>query len=194
MLGRPRTTVPGAGSVVRVSIPDFDVEPAVGPRFWMVGLGLVSAISGLLAVVGWPLPIVTGRGGDDQQAWDRTVRGVQDWLAHDGWRLSGSSWIYGAFAVAALAGILVLLHPAWEAARSLLVVAAPAGALLVIGPALQWALGFPWSNYGTGSTGPIALGIVAALIVGTMIAWFPLATRRNVRREDEVNPPPRGVR
>ncbi|MGN6409551.1 MAG: hypothetical protein ACTHMH_14475 [Curtobacterium sp.] len=177
-----------------MSIPDFDVEPAVGPRFWMVVLGLVSVISGVLAVVGWPLPIVTGRGGDDQQAWDRTVRGVQDWLAHDGWRLSGSSWIYGAFALAALAGILVLFHPAWEAARSLLVVAAPAGALLVIGPALQWALGFPWSNYGTGSTGPIALGIVAALIVGTMIAWFPLATRRNVRREDEVNPPPRVVR
>lgn len=187
-------TVHTPGSVAGVSIPDFDVEPAVGPRFWMVVLGIVSAITGVLALIGWPLPIVASRGGSDQHAWDRTVRGVQDWLAHDGWRLSGSSWIYGALAVAALAGILVLLHPAWAGARSLVVVEGPAGALLVIGPAAQWALGLPWSNYGAGSTGAIALGTVVALVVGVVITAFPMAAGRSGRPEDEVNPPPHGVR
>lgn len=194
MLGAPRTARPGAGSVLGVSIPDFDVETAVGPRFWTVALGIVSAITGVLALIGWPLPIVAGRGGFDRQAWGRTVRGVQDWLAHDGWRMSGSSWIYGALAVAAFAGILALRHPAWASTRSLVVVAGPAGALLVVGPATQWALGLPWSNYSAGSTGAIALGTAAALVVGVVIAAFPLAVRRSSRPADEVNPPPRGVR
>ncbi|ROP66467.1 hypothetical protein [Curtobacterium sp. ZW137] len=178
-----------------MNIPDFDIEPVVGPRFWMVVLGVVSAVAGVLAVIGWPLPVISSRhGGSGQHAWARTVRGVQDWFAHDGWRMSGASWIYGALAVAALAGIVVLLHPDWSGARTLSVVAGPAGALLVIGPAAQWALGLPWSNYGAGSTGGMALGVVVGLGGATVLARFRRAVRRSVRPDDDVNPPPRGVR
>ncbi|QSB22999.1 hypothetical protein [Curtobacterium sp. 24E2] len=176
-----------------MSIPDFDVEPAVGPRFWMVLLGVGSAITGLLAVIGWPLPLVSGRGGPDRHAWAQTVRSVRDWFAYDGWRMSGASWFYGALAAAALAGILVLRNPAWSGTRSLLVVVVPAAALLVLGPAAQWALGLPWSNYGAGSTGVIAVGMIVAVIVGAAITWLPRAFRRSVRSDDDVNPPPRGV-
>jgi hypothetical protein len=177
-----------------VSIPDFDVEPAVGPRFWMVLLGVGSAITGLLAVIGWPLPVVSGRGGPDRHAWAQTVRSVRDWFAYDGWRMSGASWFYGALAAAALAGILVLRNPAWSGTRSLLVVVVPAAALLVLGPAAQWALGLPWSNYRAGSTGGIALGIIVTVIVGAAITWLRRAFRRSARSDDDdVNPPPRGV-
>jgi hypothetical protein len=185
-----------------VSIADFDVEPVVGPRFWAVVLGIVSVVSGVLAVIGWPLPVIAGRGDPDRHAWAQTVRGVRDWIAHDGWRMSGTSWIYGALAVAALAGIVVVLHPGWTGARSWLVVVGPAGALLVLGPVAQWALGLPWSNYGgratgptgaTGSTGGIALGTVATVLGGAVVFWLRRAVRRSVRPEDDVNPQPRGV-
>lgn len=142
---------PGPGSAGRgvggTSIPDFDVEPAVGPRFLPRVLGVVSAVTGALAVIGWPVPVVS-RHARSEHAWERTVQGVQDWLAHDGWRASGSSWLYGAASVAALAGAITLLHPGWTDARKLAVVVGTAGVLLVVGLAVQWALGLPWSNYG----------------------------------------------
>ncbi|WP_148071090.1 hypothetical protein [Curtobacterium sp. PhB115] len=131
-----------------MSIPDFDVEPVVGPRFWAVVLGVASAVTGVLAIIGWPMPVISGRYSSEPHAWARTVQGVQDWFAHDGWRMSGTSWIFGALAIAALAGAVVVLRPAWSGGRTSLLVVGPAGAMLVVGPVVQWALGLPWSNYG----------------------------------------------
>lgn len=172
-----------------MTIESFDVEPAVGPRFWPTVLGIVAAVTGVLAMVGWPLPIVSGH-VQRTQAWERTVQGVQDWIGYDGWRMSGSSWIWGAAAVASLAGVVVLVRPRWGSARKFVVVLGPAGALLVIGPALQCALRLPWSNYGEGSTGGIALGIVIALVAAAVIMGFRALVRRSVRPEDDENPPP----
>ncbi|MCS5495032.1 hypothetical protein [Curtobacterium flaccumfaciens] len=176
-----------------MSIPDFDVEPAVGPRFWPHVLGVVAAVTGVLAVIGWPLPIVSGR-TERAHAWERTVQGVQDWLAFDGWRLSGASWVYGAASIAALTGAITLLRPEWSSARKFVVVVAPTGTLLVVGPAVQWAAGLPWSNYGQGSTGGIALGILAASVGGAVVVGLRALIPRSVQPEDDVNPPPRGVR
>ncbi|MBT2503458.1 hypothetical protein [Curtobacterium sp. ISL-83] len=178
-----------------MSISDFDVEPVVGPRVWMVLLGVVGAVAGLLAVIGWPLPIISStHNSSGRHAWARTVRGVQDWFAHDGWRMSGSSWIYGALAVAAVAGIVVLLHPTWSASRALLVVAGPAGVLLVLGPVAQWALGLPWSNYGAGSTSGMALGVVTTLAGGAAITVLRRAARRSTAPKDGATAPPQGLR
>lgn len=176
-----------------MNIPDFDVEPVVGPRFWAVVLGVVSAVTGVLAVIGWPIPVISGHSGSDRHAWARSVRGVQDWLAYDGWRMSGTSWVWGAFALAALAGVLVIMRPDWPVARPPLVVG-PAGAVLVLGPVVQWALGLPWSNYQGGSAGGTAFGIVVTLVGGAVIMGLRRAARRSARRDPEVNPPPRGVR
>lgn len=166
-------------------ISDFDVEPGTGSRFGVVVLGIASAIAGVLAIIGWPLPVISSTHGRGQHAWARTIRGVQDWFAHDGWRMSGASWIYGAFAVVAAAAVVVLLHPAWSGRRALLIVVVPAGALLVLGPALQWALGLPWSNYGSGSTGGTVIGIVATVVCGAVLMAFRRAAKRRARRDKD---------
>jgi len=176
-----------------VDIADFDVEPVVGPRFWAVLLGIVSAVAGVLAIIGWPVPVISGRGSAERHAWARTVEGVQEWAAHDGWRMSGTSWIYGAFAVAALVGVAVLLHPSWSGRRSLLVVVGPAGVMLVLGPVAQWTFGVPWSNYGHGSTGAAAIGIVVTVVGGAVLTSLRKLLRRASRPDDDPNPPPRGV-
>jgi hypothetical protein len=168
-----------------VRISDFDVEPRTGSRFGVVVLGIASAIAGVLAIIGWPLPVISSTHGRGQHAWERTIRGVQDWFAHDGWRMSGASWIYGAFAVIAAAAVVVLLHPAWSGRRALLIVVVPAGALLVLGPALQWALGLPWSNYGSGSTGGTAIGIVATVVCGAVLMAFRRAAKPRARRDKD---------
>lgn len=170
-------------SPLRVSLSDFDVEPVTGSRSGAVLLGIASAIAGVLAIIGWPLPVISSTHGRGQHAWARTIRGVQNWFAHDGWRMSGASWIYGAFAVVAAATVVVLLHPAWSGRRALLIVVVPAGALLVLGPALQWALGLPWSNYGSESTGDTAIGIIATVVCGAVLMGFRRATRRRARRD-----------
>ncbi|MFJ4220186.1 hypothetical protein [Curtobacterium luteum] len=175
-----------------MSIPDFDVEPVVGPRSWAVVLGVVGAVAGVLAVIGWPLPVVAGRGGDDGEAWRRTIGDVDAWSAHDGWRFSGSSWVFGAAAVAALLGVVVLLHPDWGSARRWSVVVGPAGGLLLVGPAAQGVLGLPWSNYGSGTTDgtAVAVGIAVAAVGTAAIAALRRAVRRSARPDDGRNPPP----
>lgn len=173
-----------------MSIPDFDVEPAAGPRFWAVLLGVVGAVAGVLAVVGWPLPVGVGRYGFDEAAWARTGHDVQAWVAHDGWRVSGASWAYGAAALAALAGVSVLLHPSWPDRRRFVLVVVPAGVLLVVGPAVQWALGLPWSNYGVGSTAGIAGGLLVAAALATVGAAVWLALRRRPRGQDGADTRP----
>ncbi|KTR08834.1 hypothetical protein [Curtobacterium luteum] len=170
--------------LVGTSIPDFDVEPAAGARFWAVLLGVLGAVVGVLAVIGWPLPVGGGRYGVDEAAWAQTVHGVQAWLAHDGWRVSGSSWVFGAAAVAALSGVGVLLHPSWSERRRFVLVVVPAGVLLVAGPAVQWAFGLPWSNYGVGSAAGIALGIVAVAALAGVGAAVVAVLRRRHRPHD----------
>lgn len=167
-----------------MSIPDHDVEPAAGPRFWAVFLGVLGAVVGLLAVVGWPLPVGAGRYGFDDGAWARIVHDVEAWLAHHGWRVSGSSWVYRAAAVALLAGAAVLLRPGWSDARRLRLVVVPAGLLLLIGPAAQRALGLPWSNYGVGSTAGIAGGLLAAAALAAVGSALWFALRRRPREQD----------
>jgi hypothetical protein len=119
-------------SLLRVSISDFDVEPRSGSRVGVVLLGIASAIAGVLAIIGWPLPVISSTHGRGRHAWARTIHEVQDWFTHDGWRMSGASWIYGALAVVAAAAVVVLLHPSWSGRRALLIVVVPAGALLVV--------------------------------------------------------------
>ncbi len=132
-----------------MSISDFDVEPVVPLRSWAWVLGVAAAVLGALAVIGWPMPHVAGRVGG-QQAWADTVRDLHAWFAHDGWRTSGASWVWGAGAVAATGGAVSLLRPAWSDARRWVTVVVPAGVLLVVGPVAQWTLGLPWSNYAGG--------------------------------------------
>jgi len=105
-------------SLLRVGISDFDVAPSAGSRFGVVVLGVASAVAGVLAIIGWPLPVISSTHGRGQHAWACTVREVQDWFAHDGWRMSGASWIYGALAVVAVAAAVILLHPAWSGRRA----------------------------------------------------------------------------
>lgn len=172
-------------SLLRVSISDFDVAPRSGSRFGVVLLGIVSAIAGFLAIIGWPLPVISSTHGRGRHAWARTIHEVQDWFTHDGWRMSGASWIYGALAVVAAAAVVILLHPSWSGRRALLIVVVPAGALLVVGPALQWALGAPWSNYGSGSASSTAIGIVATVACGAVLMAFRRAARRRARRNTD---------
>ncbi|WP_439689906.1 hypothetical protein ACRQ4C_02105 [Curtobacterium sp. SP.BCp] len=171
-----------------MSIPDHDVEPAAGPRFWAVLLGVVGAVAGVLAVIGWPLPVGGGRYGVDEAAWARTVHGVQAWSTHEGWRVSGSSWVFGAAAAAALSGVAALLRPSWPDRRRRLLVVMPAGTLLLVGPATQWALGLPWSNYGVGSTAGIAGGLLAAAALVAVGSAVWLALRRRPRAPDGAGP------
>ncbi|WP_336696737.1 hypothetical protein [Curtobacterium sp. USHLN213] len=168
-----------------MSISDFEVEPRTGSRFGVVVLGIASAIAGGLAIIGWPLPVISSTHGRGQHAWARTIRGVQDWLSHDGWRMSGASWIYGALAVVAAAAVVVLLHPSWSGRSASLIVVVPAGVLLVVGPALQWALGLPWSNYGSGSAGGTAIGIISTVVCGAALMGFRRAARRKARRDQD---------
>lgn len=73
-----------------MSISDLDVEaePRSGSRLGVVLLGIASAIAGVLAIIGRPLPVLSSTHGLGQQAWARSVREVQGWFAHDGWRMS----------------------------------------------------------------------------------------------------------
>lgn len=179
--------VPGCSPyrLLGVSVSDFDVEPRIGSRFGVVVLGIASAIAGVLAIIGWPLPVISSTHGRGQHAWARAIRGVQDWLAHDGWRMSGASWIYGALAVVAAAAVVVLLHPSWSGRRALLIVVVPAGALLVGGPVLQWVLGAPWSNYGSGSAGGTGVGIISTVVCGAALMGFRRAARRKTKRDKD---------
>jgi len=174
------------GSLLRVVISDFDVAPSAGSRFGVVVLGVASAVAGVLTVIGWPLPVISSTHGRGQHAWARTVREVQDWFAHDGWRMSGASWIYGALAVVAVADAVILLHPAWSGRRALLIIVVPAGVLLVLGPALQCGLGLPWSNYGSGSAGGTAIGIVVTVVCGAVLTGVRQVLRRRARRDEEA--------
>lgn len=172
-------------SVLRVSISDFDVEPRSGSRFGVVLLGIASAIAGVLAIIGWPLPVISSTHGRGRHAWARTIQEVQDWFTHDGWRMSGASWTYGALAVVAAAAVVVLLHPSWSGRRASLIVVVPAGALIVVGPTLQWAIGLPWSNYGSGSASSAAIGIVATIAFGAVLMAFRRVARRRARRDTD---------
>lgn len=160
-----------------MNIADFDVEPAVGPRWWAWVLGVLGAVTGVLAVIGWPVPHVSGRVGG-RQAWEHTVHDADAWLAHDGWRTSGDSWVWGALATAATCGAVALLLPTWSDTRRWAIAAVPAGVLLVVGPVAQWALGLPWSDYDGGSTGDSAL----AIVIVVALAGMGLVLRRVVRR------------
>ncbi|MCJ1712687.1 hypothetical protein [Curtobacterium sp. VKM Ac-2922] len=171
-----------------MSIPDLDGEPVVRRRTVIVVLGVVSALAGLLAVVGWPLPVISStHGSAGPHAWARTVRGVQDWFAYDGWRMSGSSWVYGALATATAASIAVIRHPAWSGGTAVVVVVAPAGAMLLVGPVAQWSLGLPWSNYGVGSTSAVAFGGVATVAGGAALFAVRRTLRRRGRRGDRAD-------
>lgn len=177
-----------------MTITDFDVEPAVGPRFWARLLGIAGLVTGVLAIIGWPLPIVSGRGSSERHAWARTVQGVQDWMAHDGWRMSGSSWAWGGLAVLALGGVVAVVRPAWNDRWRVAVVVVPGGVLLVPGPLVQWAVGAPYSNYGLQWTGGTVVGIAAVCVGGALFTAFRRLARREARQSDDVNPPPRGPR
>ncbi|MGN7223448.1 hypothetical protein ACTHQN_11340 [Curtobacterium flaccumfaciens] len=51
-----------------MGISDFDVAPSAGSRFGVVVLGVASAVAGVLAVIGWPLPVISSTHDRGQHA------------------------------------------------------------------------------------------------------------------------------
>lgn len=153
------------------SIGSYDVEPVDLRRPVAWGLGAVTTVTGVLAVIGWPLPVVS-RHGRPSDAWDRTVTLVQEWAAHDGWRMSGASWLWGGLAVAATIGAVVVRasRPGHALSRRASVaVLLPGGVTAVTGPVVQAALGVPWSNYSAPEVDRPAV-VVAVLVIAGVLA------------------------
>jgi hypothetical protein len=130
-----------------VSIESFDVEPVDHRRLVRWLLGLVASVTGVLAIVGWPLPVLTGR-YVQTDSWERTTALVEAWWTHDGWRMSGASWFWGGVATAATAGA-VMIRPGSELSwrRTWLLTVLPGCVIAALGPLVQVLLGMRWSNY-----------------------------------------------
>jgi hypothetical protein len=84
-----------------MSIESYDVEPVDTRGALARASGVAATITGILAVIGWPLPVVS-RYYRPSDAWDQTLALVRDWWVHDGWRMSGASWLWGGIAVVGL--------------------------------------------------------------------------------------------
>ncbi|MDB6427456.1 hypothetical protein [Curtobacterium sp. 20TX0008] len=127
-------------------------------------------ITGVLAILGWPFPQIDSRYGPATGAWDKTVAAMHDWLAHDGWRQSGSSWLWGGVAVTAALGALSLnSKKKYRSAWTPLLNFAPGLLLVIAGPAIQIATGAPWSNYSSAGVSTTMLVIASLFLVATLI-------------------------
>lgn len=166
-----------------VSIESFDVEPVDhrGLVRWL--LGVVAAITGVLAVIGWPLPVVSGR-YVRTDAWERTTALIEAWWSHDGWRMSGSSWFWGGAAIAAATGALMTKvgrERPWR--RSWLLTVLPGGIIAALGPLVQVVFGVRWSNY---SSDRDSRSTIIVYVIGLAVAvGLPLLRGWVMRGRDE---------
>jgi hypothetical protein len=130
-----------------VSIESFDVEPVDDRDLFRWLLGLVGAVTGVLAIIGWPLPVAPGR-YVRTDAWERTTALIGAWWTHDGWRMSGASWFWGGVAVCATTGALAISTRKVRTWRTTwLFTVLPGGVIAALGPLVQVGLGIRWSNY-----------------------------------------------
>lgn len=150
-----------------MSIESYDVEPVDHRVLFTWLLGAAAVCSGVLALIGWPLPVFPGR-YVHTDSWNRTVELIEAWWGHDGWRMSGASWFWGGLAVGTATGGIVVRIPArgsWT--RRWLVILLPGGVLAGLGPVVQSALGLSWSNYSAvhdrGAT--VAVYVVGLVVV-----------------------------
>ncbi|PZF54074.1 hypothetical protein DEJ23_13685 [Curtobacterium sp. MCSS17_008] len=162
-----------------MSIESYDVEPVDtrGAVAWV--LGITAAITGVLAVIGWPLPVVSRR-FHPSDAWEQTVALVRDWWLHDGWRMSGASWLWGGIAIVATTAAIVCRSPRrTRGSRTRLLVLVPGGCLAALGPLVHFVAGVPWSNYSPGRID--GASIIIYVITLAAVVGLPLLDER-VRR------------
>lgn len=154
-----------------MSIESYDVEPvdARRPSAWV--LGVVAAVTGTLAVIGWPLPVVSRRSG----TWEQTTSLVRAWWRHDGWRMTGDSWLWAAVAIAATTAAIVCRYRSapWTS-RTWLLVLVPGGSLAVSGPVVQVLAGVPWRNYAAGHESRAGVVVFSVVLAGAVVLPFLL--------------------
>ena len=158
-----------------MSISSYDVEPVDTRGALARASGVAATITGILAVIGWPMPVVS-RYYRPSDAWDQTLALVRDWWVHDGWRMSGASWLWGGIAVVATSA--AILYRSRRENRLLVVV--PGGCLAVLGPLVQFAAGVPWSNYSTGRID--GASVIVFVVVLVAVVGLPLLFERGARR------------
>ncbi|MGN8051223.1 hypothetical protein ACTJKO_16190 [Curtobacterium sp. 22159] len=145
-----------------MSIESFDVEPIDHRRLIRWLLGVAAAVTGVLAIIGWPLPVLPGR-YVRTDAWERTTALIEAWWTHDGWRMSGASWFWGGVAIGATTGAVMIragTERSWR--RTWLLTVLPGGVIAALGPLVQVLLGIRWSNY-AGSHDSLSVIIVYAI-------------------------------
>jgi len=161
---------------VTVSIQSFDVEPIDHRRLVRWLLGLVAAVTGALAIIGWPLPVLPGR-YVRTDAWERTTALIEAWWSHDGWRMSGASWFWGGVAIGATTCAIMIragTERPWR--RTWLLTVLPGAIIAALGPLVQVLLGIRWSNYSnnhdSGSAIIVyAIGLAVAVGLPFLRAW-----------------------
>jgi hypothetical protein len=159
-----------------VSIESFDVEPIDHRRLVRWLLGLVAAVTGVLAIIGWPLPVLPGR-FVRTDAWERTTALIEAWWTHDGWRMSGASWFWGGVAIGATTCAIMISaakERPWR--KTVLLTVLPGGVIAALGPLVQVMLGIRWSNYSDShdSRSTIivyAIGLAVAVGVPFLRGW-----------------------
>jgi hypothetical protein len=151
--------------VISVSISSFDVEKIDHRPLVRWVAGVIGAFTGILAIIGWPLPIVSGRYVQND-AWERTLSLINAWLNHAGWRMSGSSWFWSGISIAAVTGVILTINQrdlAWP--KKWLVILIPGGLVGTLGPLFQMLLGVRWSNYASEDNSPVALVYLISMVV-----------------------------
>lgn len=130
-----------------MSIESFDVEPVDHRRLVRWLFGVAAAVTGVLAIIGWPLPVLPGR-YVRTDAWEHTTALIEAWWTHDGWRMSGASWFWGGAAIAATTGaVMVRAGTGRPSSKPWLLTVLPGGVIAALGPLVQVVLGIRWSNY-----------------------------------------------
>ncbi|MFJ3384043.1 MULTISPECIES: hypothetical protein [unclassified Curtobacterium] len=171
-----------------MSIESFDVEPVDNRRLVRWLLGLVAAVTGVLAIIGWPLPVSSGR-YVRTDAWERTTALIEAWWTHDGWRMSGASWFWGGIAIGATVGAVIRWggkERPWR--RAWLLSVLPGGVIAALGPLVQVVFGIRWSNY---SDTPDSRSTVIVYVAGLVVALgLPFLRGYSLRRGDRS---PHGV-
>lgn len=164
-----------------MTINSYDVEEFNYRPLTRWVAGSIASFTGVLAIIGWPLPILSGRYAENCE-WEQTRALIDAWLKHAGWRMSGSSWFWGGVSIAAIiCVILTLRRQEGTGLKEWLLVLVPGGIMATLGPLLQLLLGAPWSNYTTKNTSPIVLVYLATLVVviGLLLLRGWVARRRN---------------
>ncbi|WP_139200111.1 hypothetical protein [Curtobacterium sp. MCBA15_008] len=150
-----------------MSIESFDVEPVDHRTVSRWLLGLVAAVTGVLATIGWPLPAASGR-YVPSDTWERTTALIEAWWTHDGWRMSGASWLWGGIAIGATTGAIANWaeeERTWR--KTWLLTVLPGGVIAALGPLAQVVLGIRWSNY---SQNHDARSTIFVYVVGLAVA------------------------